>query len=375
MNRRFAFAVTSCILLAAAGSLMVVLHGKSNDYTKSRSEELLRNEGGKTGASDGRQVPFEALDPDRPLTLPVDLDLAEGIREELLADLLRKADTFSRYPVHPGRAALQEQMRQETMAQTFEHVADNDNIRMLVPAMGSIPFTPGCYPADLRIVSRATRVRKLLADAGESSAAGTSRFYQDQLRALSESFRTAYEEFEKTLRATSGKVRLKGLPEVQKQRLQSTIAVYVLSEIGAYDALPLLAKLSTEGKPNLNRPLFAGSCQVNPVFLLYSMHRLVKSLPEDDLTSEARRARLGYLSQAAKAGIQEAQPVTVPSWKAMYDENDSRSMLPGGLAPPEDQPTIALTIYPTLHKLSGGEVQELLHELRVFVEEAFPGGK
>ncbi len=301
-----------------------------------------------------------------------DLELA-GLSEDVTDEVHLEATLLARNPIHPGRAALQEQMRQETAEESFLHLTDNDNFKMLAPLMASLPLSPGCYASDCRIVRKMTRIRKLLAEA-QKDPQGVSSFLQGQLKAISETFPDAHSQFMKMLREKKPgqRVTLTQLPEAQKQRLLSTAAVYVLSEIGAYDSLPLLAELSTQGKPDRSAN-FAGSCQVNPTFLLYGMHRLVRGFPEAELSSEARQARATYLAMADEAGLSEPETITVTAWDALYHEGDFRKTLPGQqFIFPKGQPTIEMTRFPSLQELSRSAIQVLLGEQRKFVRQAFP---
>jgi len=292
---------------------------------------------------------------------------------EVAAEAYRDAVSAVENPIHPGRARLQEQMRRETPAQTFARLVDNDNFRMLIPSMGSVPFSPGCYAADRKIVRKMNRVRKLVAD-GRKDPRGVSALLTERLEAMAATFPSAYREFTRTLSGpkAASKLTLEELPDVQKQRLQSTVAVYVLSEIGACDALPVLAKLSARGRPDLRSANFAGSCQVNPTFLLYGMHRLLQAFPESGLSEGALKARRAYLAAAGRAGIPDPETMTVPAWDAMYHEDDyRRTLLRQGFHEPGGQPVIELTVFPPLRRLSVSRVQRLLKRMRVFVREAF----
>lgn len=308
--------------------------------------------------------------PEEPVA--TELGAVGEVQNLLHADLVRQARNFSEFPAHPGRASLQAQMQGESMHQTFERIADDDHLRMLVPALGSVPFSPGAYSADVAIVGKSIIVRKLIEDAQAASSAHASAFYQDQLRQAAKSFPEALGEFQQTLADARGKITLEELPPVQVQRLKNAAAVYLLAEIGAHDALPLLAEISSQGHPDFARPQFPGSCPVNPTFLLYSMHKLVRSLPDTSLSDAARETRRRYLQTAAALGVTEGQSVQRASWRAEHDENDFRLTLPRGLAPPKNQPEINLTLYPAQSHLTGPEVQHLLTELRRLVERAYP---
>jgi len=299
----------------------------------------------------------------------------DGIQELMdltTREVSRKAISLIKNPLHPGRAKLQEQMRHESTEETFLNLTDNLNIAMTIPVMAERPFTPGYYAADIKMVCKMTPVRKLL-DEARKNPGSISSFLQEQLLTITEKFPSIYEDYMRSLNndPETTKLTFKELPEVDKYRLLSTTAIYVLSEINAYDSLPVLAKLSTQ---RIRRsPDFAGSSQVNPKFLMYSMHRLINQLPEGQLSGEAQIARTKYLGMAERMGISDPKKIKVATWEAPYHENDIRKILPGTMFYAEDQPVIELTEYPPLNKLSRQQVEHLLKNMKAFVDVAFPG--
>ncbi len=301
-----------------------------------------------------------------------DIDV-EDLTEPSLLDAARKASMLLENPIHSGRIKLQTQMRDETPQESFANLTDNDNIAMLTPLMGGQPFSPGYYAADIRTMCKMARIRKLLADARENPE-HISSFLKEQLLTMNEKFPLAYEEFMQLIKNKSPGTKLttSELRDVQKYRLLSTAAVYVLSEINAYDSLPLMAKLSTQGKV-AQRPDFAGNCQINPKFLLYAMHKLVKEFPEDQLSEEATKRRLDYLVMAKKLGVPDTAKVYVAAWDAYYQEDDFRKRRLGKKLYTENQPVIELTEFPQLNKLSSGKTKGLLRSIGTFVDTAFPG--
>ncbi len=244
---------------------------------------------------------------------------------------------------------------------------------MLMPVMGSVPFSPGLYASDIRVMCKMTRIRKLLEDA-QANPTSISTFLQEQLSIMVEDFPAVHEEYVRSLKKKSGNRASKQLPEVSRYRLLSSVAVYVLSEISDYDSLPLLAKISTQGRPRRSADL-AGNCLVNRKFLLYGMHQLVRQIPEYQLSKEARKAREEYLVMAERLGIPDSRKLEVAGWNAYYHKDDFRETLPGKTLYSENQSTIELTVFPSLMGLDTRETERLLSNIRTFVNQRFPNNK
>jgi hypothetical protein len=380
--------VISCLLAIVAAVVAVLLLHERNFQKPSPEKHIAIKKESPVEPNANHLMPTEDL---KPLTLttktreqvilpqsqPVQYqsfkdDGIQELMDQTTREVSRKAISLIKNPRHPGMAKLQEQMRQESTEETFLNLTDNLNIAMTIPVMAERPFTPGYYAADTKMVCKMTRVRKLLDEARKNPEL-ISSFLQEQLSTIAQEFPSIYEEYMQLLNndAETTKLTFKELPEVDKQRLLSTTAIYVLSEINAYDSLPIMARLSTQRIQRSSD--FAGNSQVNPKFLLYSMHRLIKQFPEGQLSGEAQRARTKYLSIAERIGIPDPKKIKVPTWEAPYQEDDIRKVLPGTMFYAKDQPVIELTEYPPLNKLSRQKVEHLLKNAKAFVDVAFPG--
>ena len=291
----------------------------------------------------------------RPSALDADI---KSLTDEVLEDASESANFMLNNPIHPGRAKLQEQMRNETFEKTFHNLVDNDNFATLMPAMGGHPFSPGAYESDVVIVSKMTRVRKLLEDARENPDE-VSAFLQEQLRELVDDYPQQYAKFLKELNeAGPDGLHTKQLSEHSKTRLLCTSAVYVLSQIRAGDALPTLAWLSTQGErgKTISQP-------VNPKFLFYAMHNIIQRSSGASLSGNFYE----YLEKAKAMNIPDAKPTRVTTWNAHFHEDDFRGMLRGKKIDLDTQPTIELERFPSLDNLSTQKAESLLAQLRDFV--------
>jgi hypothetical protein len=177
---------------------------------------------------------------EKSLPLAVDHTDLQELSNQVVSSSSRKADYLLDNPVHPGRASLQESMHAETAQQTYLHLTDNDNFLTLVPMTDGRPFSPGLYESDVVIVTKMTRVRKLLADA-RANPREMAGFLEQQIRTLAPKFPSQYEQFKREMEGQTGPYVCPELPDYRKTRILCTTAVYVLSQIKASESLPTLA--------------------------------------------------------------------------------------------------------------------------------------
>jgi len=303
---------------------------------------------------DDTKINAPSANKQKPAVAAKQVDLG-GLDDEAVDYYSKRAEYMLDNPVHPGRAKLQAQMRKETVRETFHNMTDNDELAMLMPVMGGSPFSPGTYESDVVIVSKMTRVRKLLEDARENPNE-VAAFLQEQLRELAKDYPQQYTKFLKELNeAGPDGLHTKQLPEHSRTRLLCTAAVYVLSQIRVDNALPTLAWLSTQGEPGKEI-----SCPVNPKFLFYAMHNIIQKSPRASLSGNSYE----YLEKTKAMNIPDAKRIKVTTWNAHFHEDDFRRMLPENKLDISIQPTIELERFPSLDNLSTRKAESLLAELR-----------
>ena len=279
-----------------------------------------------------------------------------------------------RNPIHPGRSALRKRLRQETAEETFMHLPDMDGVAMCFLQLHSIGFAPGNYDSDTAIITGLTPVRKFLKDAREHPEKIVP-FLEQQLIEMSKLQQKKCEEYARLKVKVNGLVTSPspGLPEDTQDVLRSTAAVYVLSEIGACQSLPVIAWLSELRWP-LTNPNDQYTRTVSKKFLFYAMHTLVSQMSEESLSEQAVQARLQYLELAQTARIPESTRVRVTSWDAYYHEQDFRRTTLQKKLNMEAEPTIEMSHYPELH-MEEQDLEPLLAAQRKFTKLAFPDAK
>lgn len=188
-------------------------------------------------------------------------------------------------------------------------------------------------------VPRLNRVRKLLAQIDDSTK---PRYTAVLLQKLDECM-TGYVESRKEMLAELDRVKVLQMTEPDayyRKRGTAAPLVYILTEWDRHDALPTFARLLEQPDPIV----------VNRLFLLYSCHVLLESLPADGLSPD-QRAKLGEYKQLAEKIFPPVPRVKVPAWNAKFEENDFRAVILGEHVPVESEPTIELRIYPDLSDL------------------------
>jgi len=300
---------------------------------------------------------------------------ANGLVEASVNSSGEKAASFPANPVHPWRKTLQKRMKEETPEETFLRLADNDSQMLLAPLMGSIWFSWGMYPSDIRAVCRMTRIRKLLVEARENPERVTT-FMLDHLKAMLRDFPRVHEE-DTTIALREMKKRgdgcwvTRGPDRTLVYRIRSVAAVYVCSEINAFSALPTLAQLSLQGEAREDSPEYINNCLINRKFLFYAMHRLIKHFPAERLSTKARQARDAYLAKERDWNQSKLQKYKGTTWDAQYHERDYRRTLPDSRLNMDTQSEIGMTMFPRLEDLSTRNVEDLLTDMREFIELAF----
>jgi len=309
---------------------------------------------------------------------PYENDAFEKLLDESAELVSHKGMSLLDNPVHPGRATLQERMRHETPEQTFFRLADNENIAMVITALGDTPFIIGSYASDPKIVSKMTRIRKLLVDA-QAEPKRVTAFLERQLTSMVATFDEKHAAFEEDYRQLNEQpMHTPDLPDMFQDRLRATAAIYVLCEADCFESLPILARLSVQGTPSTEwDPVAEGRPSTSLVcrrFVFYGMHKLATRLPQESLSRQALQAREKYMVLAKARHIPEAKPVKVTSWQAFYHEDDFRRTILRKKLAMDDRETIEITEFPALD-LINDEVEQLLAALREFTQLAFPNAE
>ncbi len=273
-----------------------------------------------------------------------------------------------RTPPRPleGRTELVQGLSRETPLESVENLPHFDDTVWALGSMNVGTVTvPGSYEYTRVYVPRLNRVRKIAAQAG-----GQRREVIDRLRQMlletSKDYPPVYDAFRQKVADTRGGVTLGEPDEYYRRTTVAPAAVYLLTELDAFDSLPVMSRVyATPGRLPVSR-----------LFLLYSMHLLAREHPREGLAPAAAAALDAY---RAAAQLPRAERYPVPAWDAPFEESDFRNLLFRQDLGFKDQPTVRLRLYPPLDALEDfdgtpkPEVQALFDKLRPFVDLAYPG--
>jgi hypothetical protein len=165
--------------------------------------------------------------------------------------------------------------------------------------------------------------------------------------------------------------------------------VYLLTQLGAFDALPLMETLfiaqgevpklfANDRDPPIN-DIEANGVIINRLFLFYAMHHLVNDYPRGKLSLQALK-HLDEYQQATKA-VPAFQEVSVPSWRARFEPWDYRLIILGRDLGMDKQPHIRMLEFPTQiphldDPFDGIQVPREVHDwfakMQLFLMEAHP---
>lgn len=291
------------------------------------------------------------------------------VADSTIDEISKRGNSILDNPVHPGRAHIQSQMRQETFQETFFQLTDLYNFAMIMGSMGGQALGIGSYGSDIRMVVKMTRMRKLLEDA-KANPQEVASFLQDQLVLMTEQLDSVYQEYVKQCKA--GMNSYSELPDYRKYQVRSTAAVYILSQINAFESLPTLAKISTLGKSRDEPDLPTIGGPVHRKFIFYAMHKLVHQFPTSSLSPEARQAQDKYLNKANAMNIPESRNVKGTSWNTPYHEDDYRLQASWTNIEITQSDLVELELFPELNQLTKEDIDSLLVDMRSFVKLAFP---
>ena len=354
----FAVVLTIAMVILMSRDSGTDLNRAPQDNTVSMSSKVpVKELAFEPPVKESTDVPLSVKQDDSLVTYTTDLG---GLDNEAVDYFSEKANRMLVFPIHPGRAKLQKKIHHETFEDTFRNLTDNDNFATLIPSMGGYPFAPGTYESDMMMVSKMTRIRKLLAVARDNPQT-VETLLRQELETLTDEFPQQYRQFIEEHNAESPEGRnFSELPDYMKTSIHASAAIYLLSQIGDAETLPFLAHLyvKTEGKK--------GSLPVDSKFLFYAMHRLAKKSQGQALDNDMKQMLKRYLRKAKRVEIENAKELEVSTWDTYYHEDDFRRKLPGNKVDLRESEKIKLERFPRLENINSRQVASLMKELSKF---------
>jgi len=305
---------------------------------------------------------------------PLDSRLADFV-DMATVDAAKQARQILPAKISLFRSRLLKTLSQETTLQSIENLPNFDDTQKEDFIQNAT--TGDSYDFIFQFIPELTRVRKILEDAPNSpNPHEVNSLLMTKLRYSTHGYAEVLLAFQQAMLKDRKSVITSTPHEWERRRVYSAAAVYLLSELHAYDALPLMSKVyfSHEKLP------------LSRLFVFYAMHLLAVDHPRTNLSTQAQKALDAYLQAAADL----PKPIICPlaTWKAAYDETDVRvSVMQQDLL--KNQPKLRMRIYPpefhTYEKASWGtpqvdphwlkvdpKIDDLAKKLRTFINAAYP---
>lgn len=211
----------------------------------------------------------------------------------------------------------------------------------LATAMGMNEFTPGESFGMARIaIPRLNRVRRLLGQIPEDRKHDYQGLFIKKIDDSMDGYVESRQKMFAELNKSNGNQTINEPSIYDIKRNTAGPLIYILTEWDCLDALPTFAHILEQPDP----------IPVNRLFLLYSSHILIRSVPIDKLSPNQKETLNEYHKLALKC-FPEVERVKVPAWNAKYDETDFRAVILHQQVPFQGSPYIRLRLYPDLSRL------------------------
>jgi|GEM_PF-5072348 len=356
--------IVSCVFVAVLCFLVAGNHEsaeKAVDDLAARADVGIPNT-----VSQEDEIPVESNQPEE----IVDPELVEMVS----ADIIKEAQDVLPAKIRKHRADLLETLSKETTLDSIENLPhyDDTRVRHTMPFMGSNE-----YQFMRRFIPKLTRVRKILKDTlGNPNQEEIIDALMQKLTYSVEGYAEVLADFDKAMIEAGGALHSSEPLEYDQRQVYATAATYLISELRAYRAMPLMSKVyHRETKIPVSR-----------LFVFYSMHLLAVDHPRTGLSPQAEKALDAYLEAAGD--LPKPHTNSVPTSQSPYHENDFRiTVMRQDLL--KKQPKVEMRIYPygleKFEKESWGtptadphwlavdpKIDELAEQLQTFITAAYP---
>jgi hypothetical protein len=250
------------------------------------------------------------------------------------ADAAERAERVLPDVVLMGRERLLKTLPNETLLESVENLPNFDDVVWTMASMAEVTRAPNSYEYWRLLAARLSRIRKILQQATDRPEQIVP-VLMEKLENSADGFEEIQIAWRHEVAVSKGHLSLRRPNEAMKRQVYASAATYLLAELGAREALPVMSKIY--GSKDRFLP-------VSRLFLLYAMHLLAAEHPRDGLSADASRALDQYLD-AAKDLLAKPEIIEVPAWNALYDETDFRyKILRRNII--KDQPKISIRVYP-----------------------------
>jgi len=237
--------------------------------------------------------------------------LEHELEEMITAEVAEEAHNILPVKISKHRADLLETLSTENTLDSIENLPNFDDTRIKHTIADALPYDS--YAFLIQFLPKLTRIRKIIQETqSNATREQVIAVLTQKLEYSINGYSDVLVEFHNAMLAAGGSIRHLRPPEHRKRQTYSAAAVYLFSELRAYETLPLLSKLY-----HCKRKL-----PVSRLFVFYSMHLLASDYPREALSAKAEKALDAYLLAVQNLPQPVVLSVTTPD--AAYHEADPR---------------------------------------------------
>jgi len=367
-------AIVLCVLIAVVFFVFFVVTNKeakpAGPYLESANDKPAANSVPANDKTVTVHKESPAPEPNKP-----DLQMPKDWVETVSKEISKEAEDVLPAKIRKHRAELLETLSKETTFDSIENLPNFDDTRVLHTI--TLAKSYDSYNFLSRFIPKLNRVRKILVEtAGDPNKDDIIAVLKQKLEYSTEGYTEVLLEFRKAMLKDRSVTRTSEPLEWERRQTYAAAATYLLSELRAYKALPLMSKVYHHKE----------KLPVSRLFVFYAMHLLAKEHPRTGLSPQAEKALDEYL-EAAKE-IPEPYVFSVPTYKAAYHDSDFRVTIIGQDLL-KNQLKMQIRQYPwsleKLEKESWGtptidphwlavdpKIDKLANKLKAFIQAAYP---
>jgi hypothetical protein len=242
--------------------------------------------------------------------------------------------------VLPSRARILSETSPESIDESIENLPSFMDMAIATAIGFDASLSTECYGRARLMFPKLNRVRKLLDQIDDSQKPHYTGVFLTKIAECMSGYVEARKGMLAELDKTQGAISRSEPDLFHQKRATAGALVYILTEWDSHEALPAFAGILEQPDP----------LPVNRLFLLYSCHVLIETMPTDGF-SPARLDKLNEYKRLASKTFPSVPRIEVTAWNATYDEADFRAVILGQDIPLDTEPTIRLRIYPDLDHL------------------------
>ncbi len=230
--------------------------------------------------------------------------------DHITQEVIKDVERIIPQEAHPWQSKLVQTMSSESIEETINNLPNFDDLSLAETSVMGMRIAPDHGPFQAICVTRLTRVRKILA-LGRSQPETVIPLLREKLLYAIDGFQQARKAFDDMVKRSGGRwaegTWAQSEPsELTKRQTWAAAAVYLLTELGDYESLPILTRMYQEMEGPINPAPYD--------YAVYAMYQLLKVHPRKGLNQQ----QLGAFEECLSTGKDLASPNTTTLLRIIY---------------------------------------------------------